>query len=173
MQEYLSIPGFLPIQESAKLMGLSDKRVLQFVLAHRLPAKKVQGRYLIPIEALESFQQQPHGRIRTQPVVWRKYRAGALVYLRHINAPILLGCNDAVREWIADVAEQQSHCFPGTMQRFISVIENRLDVVLIWKSTEANEEAIASNVAVFKAACADLVNWSNARDETSKVVAHT
>lgn len=171
--EYLSIPGFLPIKQAAEMLGLSDKRVLQYILADRLPARKVGGRYLMPIEAVSAFEPHPHGRIRTSPVSWRRYRAGAVVYLRRIVAPVLAGCEQALNERITAISDRQEHTFPGTMQRFVWSSDGMFSVVLIWKSTEASPASLDRDMGAFRGALADLINWDKATTSTSEVGAHT
>jgi len=173
MEDYLSVPGYLPVRQAAMQLGLSEKRILQFILAKRLPSRKVSGRHLIPMGALDHFAPGPHGRVRTQPAPWRKYRAGAKVSLRHIVAPVLPGRTQDAQEYLAELAEQQAYCFAGTMQRFLFVDGSHLHLVLVWKSTEIDQEALARDVSTFMAATDDLVDWRQARDDTSEVVAHT
>jgi hypothetical protein len=172
-QEYLSLPGFVPIREVAAFMGISGKRVLQLVMAQRLPARKVQGRYLVPVEAIASFERAPHGRIRTSPAPWRRYRAGAVVSLRRIDAPIRPGCEQALSERIAAMAEAGAHTFAGTMARYIWIASGVLSLVLIWKSTEASPVAIECAMEALRDAIEGYVVWEMAMDSTAQVVAHT
>src|ERR1700731_4100585 len=90
-KEYLSIPGHVPVKEAAAMLGLSEERVLQHVRAKHLPSRKVDGRYMIPVNAVEDFHRKPHGRIRTTPAPWRTYRAGARVHILQIEVRVLAG----------------------------------------------------------------------------------
>lgn len=134
--------------------------------------RQMGNRYLIPIAALASFQAKPHGRIRQHPVEWKRY-ATSTVYLRRIDAQILPGCETALVDHITAMADQQEHCFAGTMQRFVWISGGVLSIVLIWKSTEASPAALERDMVAFRAALTDLVEWERAHDETSEVIAHT
>ena len=64
----------LTTAETAVRLGVSVRRVLQFVTAQRLmPAKHVRGAFLFDAEAVAAFQAQPRdegwkaGRPRKQP----------------------------------------------------------------------------------------------------------
>lgn len=171
-QDYLSIPGYLPIKEAAVLMGLSTERVLQHVRAKRLPCRKIAGRYLIPLAALSSFKRKPHGRIRTSAVAWRCYRT-ATVFVRQVDVPVCSGQLDAVMARLDEVAREQRHCFPGTMQRLISAHEHTLSLLLVWKSTELDEAALQQSMCAFREEFADLLNWQVARDMTGEAMAYT
>lgn len=177
-REYLHIPGHVSIKEAAEMLGLSDKRVLQYVLSKRLPAHKVQGRYMIPTEAVRAFQQRPHGRIRTAPTPWRVYRAGASVRVQQIEVQAYPDCQEEVRHKIQELTREQGHLFPGTMQRYICLVDQsepvRVSILLIWKDTEVPDESIMEqSLEHFKSDFAHLLDWEQARTILAQAVAHT
>lgn len=176
-REYLHIPGHIPIKEAAEMLGLSDKRVLQYILAKRLPARKVQGRYMIPVVAVQEFQQKPHGRIRTSPTPWRIYRAGASVHIQQIEVLAYPDKQEDLRSRLQDLPRVQAHLFPGTMQRYISIDQSnpvRISILLIWKDTELPDQAaLQDDLEVFKADFAGLLDWGSARTTTAQAIAHT
>lgn len=177
-REYLHIPGHVPIKEAAEMLGLSDKRVLQYILSERLPAHKVQGRYMIPTEAVREFQQRPHGRIRTTPTPWRVYRAGASVRIQQIEVPAYPERQEELRARLQALSQEQEHLFPGTMQRYICLIDQReplcVSILLIWKDTELPDESVLeSSLENFKADFAGLLDWSSARVVVAQAIAHT
>jgi excisionase family DNA binding protein len=177
-REYLHISGHVPIKEAAEMLGLSDKRVLQYILAKRLPAHKVQGRYMIPTEAVQEFQQKPHGRIRTTPTPWRVYRAGASVRIQQIEIPAYPEREEELRTRLRALSQEQEHLFPGTMQRYICLIEGsevpRVSILLIWKDTELPDESdLDHSLENFKADFFDLLDWQKARVTAAQALAHT
>ncbi|HEU5380251.1 MAG TPA: helix-turn-helix domain-containing protein [Ktedonobacteraceae bacterium] len=176
-REYLHIPGHIPIKEAAEKMGLSDKRVLQYILEKRLPAHKVQGRYMIPLTALEEFQHKPHGRIRTTPTPWRVYRAGASVHMQHIEVLSYPDKQQALREKLLALPQEQKHLFPGTMQRYISIDRGEppcVRILLIWKDTELPDEATLEHaLEVFKLDFAELLDWQSVRNIETEAIVHT
>lgn len=173
MDEFLTIPGYLPTKQAAQRVGVCEERILQLAHAGRLPYRVIGRNYLFPESAISLLRRKPHGNIRTRPVPWRKYRAGAVVYVRRIDAPILPGMDEALTAHFYEMAESQQHLFPGTMSRFVSVDEGELSVLLMWKTTEADETRLARDVETFKAEIAPFVDWGRARDVVSKAMAHT
>jgi len=177
-REYLHVPGHVPIKEAAEMLGLSDKRVLQYILAKRLPAHKVQGRYMIPTEAVQEFQQRPHGRIRTAPTPWRIYRAGASVRVQQIEVPAYPERQEDLRSKLQALPQEQEHLFPGTMQRYICIIEQsepvRISIMLIWKDTELPDESVLEkSLESFKTDFAGLLDWRSARIIVAQAIVHT
>jgi excisionase family DNA binding protein len=176
-KEYLRIPGHVPVKEAAAMLGLSEERVLQHIRARHLPSRKVDGRYMIPLQAVEDFHRRPHGRIRTTPAPWRVYRAGARVHTLQIEVPLLNGNFQALQEKLQATLQQQQHLFPGTMQRYISADEEspeHITILLIWKDTELTDaEALQRDFASFKAEFADLLDWEHARYANKQAMLHT
>lgn len=177
-REYLHIPGHVPIKEAAEMLGLSDKRVLQYILSKRLPAHKVQGRYMIPTDAVREFQQRPHGRIRTAPTPWRIYRAGANVRVQQIEVPVNLGREEEVQTRLQALSQEQEHLFPGTMQRYICLVDQSkpiyISIMLIWKDTELPDERVLErSLEGFKADFADFLDWDSARTVVARAIAYT
>lgn len=170
--EYLSIPGYLPAKQAAHYLGCSTERVLQFARAGRLPSRVVDGRYLIPESALTAFHPKPHGRIRTKPVPWRRYRT-TTVYMRQIDVPIVPDCAKDVALVVEAITESQEHLFPGAMTRFISIEDGTLALLLIWKSTEMDVKQLEHAVEAFLADFVGLLDWERMRDVTREAVAYT
>ncbi len=176
-KEYLSIPGHVPVKEAAAMLGLSEERVLQHIRARHLPSRKVDGRYMIPIRAVEEFHRKPHGRIRTTPPPWRVYRAGARIHSMQIDVQLLPGQAQAFQEKLQATLQQQQHLFPGTMQRYISADEQNAEnitILLIWKDTELTDEAaLLRDFEAFKSEFAHFLDWERARAITKRALIHT
>lgn len=176
-KEYLRIPGHVPVKEAAAMLGLSEERVLQHIRARHLPSRKVDGRYMIPVQAVEEFHRKPHGRIRTNPALWRTYRAGAKVHSMQIEVQLQPGRAQALQERLQTTLQQQQHLFPGTMQRYISADEENpehISILLIWKDTELTDEAaLHRDFETFKSEFADLLDWEHARSVTRRALIHT
>jgi hypothetical protein len=166
-KEYLRIPGHVPVKEAAAMLGLSEERVLQHVRAKHLPSRKIDGRYMIPVQAVEEFHRKPHGRIRTTPAPWRTYRAGARVYSMQIEVQVHAGKAQILQEKLQTTIQLQQHLFPGTMQRYISANADdpsHITILLIWKDTELTDEtSLQRDFEAFKAEFADLLDWETAQ----------
>src|SRR5260370_29941019 len=70
-----NLPGYVSIKEAAEMLGVSDKRVYQYVRAGRLPAQRVGHILILPTEEVRRFKPSPSGRVRTKAPPWRAYRS--------------------------------------------------------------------------------------------------
>jgi excisionase family DNA binding protein len=176
-KQYLSIPGHVSVKEAADMLGLSEDRVWEYIRDNRLPAHKVDGRYMIPRDAVESFHRKPHGRVRSKPVAWRSYRAGATVKALQIEVRVLARQREDLQTTLQAILEQQQHLFPGTMQRYLFARVDDPDAIviqLVWKDTElTDEEALERDLEAFRAAFAELLDWPTARYERLQAMLHT
>jgi hypothetical protein len=176
-KDYLRIPGHVPVKEAAAKLGLSEERVLQHIRASHLPSRKVDGRYMIPVQAVEEFHRKPHGRVRTTPAPWRVYRAGARVHVLQIEVQLYPGKENILYEKLHTLLEEQQHLFPGTMQRYISTDEAEprcVSLLLVWKDTELTDEAtLQRDLDIFKNEFAEILDWETARYITKQAIIHT
>ncbi|MEO9028116.1 MAG: helix-turn-helix domain-containing protein [Ktedonobacteraceae bacterium] len=176
-KDYLRIPGHISVEEAADKLGLSKERVLQHVRANELLYRKVANRYMISEQALEEFHSKPHGRIRTKPVLWRAYRAGAKVRAMHIEIQVQPNQQAALQVKLQTALDAQEHLFPGTMQRYIfahSDNPNAITIQLIWKDIELPDETtLQRDLEAFRAEFADLLDWQTARYTTMQALIHT
>lgn len=176
-REYLRIPGHVPVKEAAAMLGLSEERVLQHIRAQHLPSHKIDGRYMIPIQAVEDFQRKPHGRVRKKPAPWRIYRAGAIVCSMQIEVQIKAGKLQEIQEKFQTIIQKQQYLFPGTMQRYILASPDspdNLTILLIWKDTELTDiNVLQSNLEEFKAAFSEFLDWEHASYSTKQALIHT
>src|SRR5271165_6036471 len=78
-KEYLRFPGYVSVKEAAAILGLKENRVWYYIRLNRLPARKIDGRSMIPEQAVQDFHVKPRGRVRIDPPSWRAYRGGANV----------------------------------------------------------------------------------------------
>jgi hypothetical protein len=177
-QTYASIPGHVPVKVAAMLLSLSQERVLQHVRAGRLPARTIAGRYFIPLPAVEAFQRQPHGRIRTKPVHWRIYRAGARLHLLHVRGIVVReGQEASLAEHLQVVMQTQQHLFPGTRDRFLCwnhADRRHMDLYLFWKDTELRDQRrLYEDLAQFQSVFGVWLDWTDASLVLTEVLAHT
>src|SRR5260370_10792367 len=68
--DFPEIPGYVPIKEAAKLLGISNPRMYGYVRDKRIPARKAGRTLMIPVEGIEHFKLNPPGRVRTKPPNW-------------------------------------------------------------------------------------------------------
>jgi excisionase family DNA binding protein len=179
MQEepkYLTIPGYAPIKQAAKMLGLSEERVLQYVRKGMLPSEKVGGRYLVPLHSLDAFQRKPHGRLRSGPVAWRPYSTPERVFLLQLEADVRAGQEARLHEQLAQLPKLQRHVFAGTMQRYVSLRgENptQLAFILVWRASELDESRLQHDLEALKTEFARYVEWDTARIQRLPILIHT
>ena len=56
-----TLPGYVSIKEAADLLGVSDKRVYQYVRAGRLSAQRIGHILIVPEEEVKHFKPSPTG----------------------------------------------------------------------------------------------------------------
>ncbi len=168
---------FLTTNEAAKQLGVSYYTVYEYIREKRLVADMVSGVYIIPRRAVEEFKAKPAGRTRVKPPSWRLYRAGARVRGLDISVQVRAGQQERLREKLHRLLETQEYLFSGTMQRYIFEDESnpsRIIISLIWKDTELPDESMLDEeLARFKSAFADMLDWSTVRFTKKRAILHT
>jgi excisionase family DNA binding protein len=176
-KEYLSVPGHVPVKEAAAMLGVSEDRILDYIEDGRLPSHKVNGRHMISLQDIKSFRRQAHGRQRKQAVPWRIYRAGAKIYGLQIAIQAVSSKREELQARLQQIAKEQQHLFKGTMLRHVFACDDNPDnliIELIWKDTELADEAdLQRELAAFKAAFADVLDWETARYRRLQALIHT
>src|SRR3989442_2128329 len=176
-KEYLRIPGHVPVKEAAEMLSISEDRVLQHIKAKRLPGRKVLGRYMIPLEAVEQFKQNPPGRVRTKAPDWRVYNIRSKLLSLAIEVQVLPGQEQRLLEKLQAIQQGSRHTFPGTMARYIlreRASCSSVSIWLIWKDTEMpDEETRGEELAAFKAELADVLDWGTALQSTKEGIIYT
>jgi excisionase family DNA binding protein len=165
-KEYLRIPGHVPVKEAAEMLGVSEDRVLQHIKATRLPGHMVQGRYMIPLEAVEQFKLNPPGRLRTKAPTWRVYHARSKLLGMDIQVQVRAGQQERLLEKLSTIQKENRHTFTGTVARYIlkdSPSFTSLSIWLIWKASEMPDEVKRQrDFEAFKAELADVLQWETA-----------
>jgi hypothetical protein len=176
-KEYLRFPGYVSVKEAAEILGLKENRVWYYIRLKRLPARRIDGRSMIPEQSLKEFHVKPRGRLRTDPPHWREYRGGAHVLGLQIELQVDPARRENLQDRLEHILKEQLHLFPGTMQRYVFGVRTDpriILVMLIWKDTELiSEDALESDLAEFKAEFGDLFNWDTARYLPVDAMLHT
>jgi hypothetical protein len=164
--EYLSIPGHVPVKVAAKMLGLSEDRVFQHIYSRRLRAKKVGGRYMLDIHEVEDFKRNPPGRVRERAPKWRIYDRRIKLLNTQIVVPIREGQEGLLEEKIQEIYIAQEYRLSGTMGRYILRNIHSPELVtisLLWKDNEMPDEVTRQReLEAFKAQFADVLDWERA-----------
>ena len=74
MSEYAgrqNLPGYVSIKEAARILGISDKRVYEYVDEGRLPSMWAADVIMIPLDDVKNFKRRSSGRPRKPIPAWR------------------------------------------------------------------------------------------------------
>jgi excisionase family DNA binding protein len=176
-KEYLRIAGHVPVKEAAEMLGISEDRVLQHIKAKRLPGRKVMGRYMIPLEAVEQFKLNPPGRLRTKAPAWRSYHARSKLFGMDIQVEVQPGQQEHLLKKLSVVLEENRHTFAGTIARYIlkdGPSFTTLSFWFIWKDSEMPDELTRErDFEAFKAEFADVLKWETAHISVKEGIIYT
>jgi len=172
-----ALPGYVSIKEAAEILGVSDKRVYQYVRAGRLSAQRIGPILILPEEEVRHFKPSPSGRLRTKATPWRAYRSGGEIVITDIWVQVRDGQQELLRQRLRTVQEAEQHTFPGTIARYVVKEDEMLTsirILLIWKSTEMPDEVARwQALASFQQTLDDLVDWKTAQFTTNDCLIHT
>jgi excisionase family DNA binding protein len=171
------LPGYVSIKEAAEMLGVSDKRVYQYVRAGRLPARRVGNILILPVEEVRQFKPSPSGRVRAKAPSWRAYRSRGALLVSDIRVPVKVGQQTKLIEKLKAIQKEDRHTFPGTVARYVVKGDEGLtsvQIVLVWKSTEMPAETRnKQDLDVFQKELADVLDWQAARSTFNEVLIHT
>jgi excisionase family DNA binding protein len=175
--EIPNLPGYVTIREAADMLGVSDKRVYQYVRAGRLPAQRVGNILILPVEEVQKFKPSPSGRMRAKAPPWRAYRSRGALIITDIRVPVRMELQGKLIEKLKAIRKQDSHTFSGTVARYVAKGDADLtsvQILLVWKSTEMpNEARRKQDLALFQEELADVLDWGAAQFSTNEVIIHT
>ena len=171
------IPGYVPIKEAAKILGISANRVYAYVEEGRLPSAKAAHVIMIPLEAVKTFKPQLSGRPRTSIPIWRISPEGNTLIMTIISVQVRDGQYVQLVKKFENIRRDKSHIFTGSITRYIMESEvhtGRINIILIWRSTMMPDEASREQeLEAFRHILADEVDWDTAQYDTGKVMMHT
>ncbi|HLZ56842.1 MAG TPA: helix-turn-helix domain-containing protein [Ktedonosporobacter sp.] len=171
------VPGYVTPLQAAEMIGVTDQRVYDYIQEGRLKYKRISRTYLISIESVEQFKRQPVGRARKQPPPWRVYRSAITLQSTSMQVQIRAGQEAAFKKKLQGLREKQEHLLTGSMQRYIQQDErdpSTIQIWLVWKDNELpDEQTRERELAAFKAAFADVLDWETERESSLKGLLYT
>jgi excisionase family DNA binding protein len=175
--EIPNLPGYVSIKEAADMLGVSDKRVYQYVRAGRLPAQRIGHILILPIEEVKQFKPSPTGRVRTKAPSWRVFRSRGTLLITDIHVRVRVGQRARLIDKLKAIQKLDRHTFPGTVARYIAKGDEDLktvQVVFLWKTTEMPDEAMRKqDFVAFQEEMADVLDWETAQINTNEVIIQT
>ena len=175
--EIPNLPGYVSIKEAADILGVSDKRVYQYVRAGRLHAQRIGHILILPTDEVKRFKPSPSGRVRTKAPPWRAYRSRGTLLVTDIRIPVRPDQQSKLIERLKTIQKLERHTFPGTVARYVIKSDETLtavQILLIWKSTEMPDEATRKKgLTLFQEELADVLVWEMAQYSTHEAIIHT
>ncbi len=180
MSEYAgrrNLPGYVSIKDAAKILGISDKRVYEYVDEGRLPSMWAADVIMIPLAEVQKFKRKSSGRPRKSVPVWRISSGDNTQFVISITVQVRPGQQGALMQKLEEIREGGLHTFPGTITRFIvasETIPGQIEISLIWRSTVMPKEAERKRaVEAFQQALSDVLDWDTVQYNNGKVLMHT
>lgn len=180
MSEYAGrpgLPGYVSIKEAAKILGISDKRVYEYVNEGRLPGMWAADVIMLPLDEVTKFKRRSSGRPRKSVPAWRISSGENMQFRTSIVVRVRNGQQEAFLQSLEMIRNTSQHMFPGTVARF--VIENEttpgeVEIIFIWRHTVMPSEVEREKALdAFRQALVDVLDWSTARYSHGKVLMHT
>lgn len=172
-----SLPGYVSIKEAAKILGISDKRVYEYVDEGRLSSMWAADVIMIPLDEVKKFKRRSSGRPRKSIPTWRISSGDNTQYITSIFVQIRAGQQDNLLQKLEEMRRGGKHLFPGTVARFViksHSIPGRVEISFIWRSAVMpNEAAREEQLEAFQLALVDVLDWSTAQYNNGEVLMHT
>ena len=180
MNEYAgrpNLPGYVSIKEAAKLLGVSDKRVYEYVDEGRLPSTWAADVIMIPLDEVKEFKRRSSGRPRKSIPAWRVSSGDNTQLVTSIAVQIRSGQEYAFLQRLGEIRRSGLHTFPGTIGRFIiesESIPGQVEIVLVWRSAVMPDETEREQaLAAFRQTLLDVLDWDSAIYKHGKMLMHT
>ncbi len=172
-----NLPDYISIREAADILGVSDKRVYQYVRAGRLPARRVGNILILPVEEVRQFKPSPSGRVRRKAPSWRTYRSRGKLFVTDIRIQVRAGQQVNLEEKLKTIQKLDRHTFTGTVARYVIKRDEActtVQILLFWKSTELPDETTRKqDLVLFQEELTDVLDWETAQSSTHEVIIHT
>lgn len=180
MSEYAGrpgLPGYVSIKEAAQMLGISDKRVYEYVDTGRLPSMWAADVIMIPVEAVQKFERRSSGRPRKSIPTWRISSGENTQFVTSITVQLYPGQRNTLEQKLEEVRQAGLHTFPGTIARSLAASETvpgQIEISLVWRSAVMPNEAEREQaVDAFRQAFSGIFDWGTARYSHSRILMHT
>lgn len=172
-----SIPGYISTKQAARLLGVSNHRLYQYVKAGRLPVVHVGKAFMLRVEDVERFKPNPSGRMRIKGAPWREYKSRGTMLAMDIHVPVRPGKQDSLVEKLRAIRKTDLHTFSGTVARYVIKGDETfttLHIMLIWKDIEMPDETIRQeDFHAFQEELNDMLDWEMAEYSMNEMIIHT
>ena len=171
------IPGYITVDQAARLLGLSARRVYEFIERERLPAVRAGQNILLPLEAVQQFKPKMNGRPRKSTPAWHTPRSNGSVRTNLIRVKVRTDQQEKLRLKLWKIKQEKRHIFPGSVVRLIMTDEtspNIISILLAWESNnESDDRAIQLALKDFQQELADVLVWETAKVSSGTAIVYT
>ncbi|MFL5701572.1 MAG: helix-turn-helix domain-containing protein [Ktedonobacteraceae bacterium] len=176
-RELPELAGYMSVSEAAQRLGVSKRRVYDFLDEGRLEGVKSGNMIMIAEESVERFKPQISGRRRTVTPLWRMSSDENTRHILSIVVQLRAGQQGKFMERLQRLKQEKVHLFPGTGDRYIAEDDaspGMIEIQLRWKQGDmldevAREEALEA----FRELFADVLDWQTAQYQMKTVLLHT
>jgi excisionase family DNA binding protein len=180
MNESVDLPnisGYVSVKEAAKMLGLADKTVYQYVVEGRIPAVRAADVILISLEEVQKFKPNISGRPRKSVPIWRTSPEENQLLSTLIVVQTQAGKKDMLIQKLEEIRLGRLHLFPGTIARYIiesNTLPGKIQILLIWRSSVMPDKAEREKaLEMFRQVFADVLDWNTVEYEDGTVLMHT
>ncbi len=172
-RELPELAGYIPVTEAAQRLGVSKRRVYDFLDEGRLEGVKSGNMIMIAEESVEQFKPQVTGRPRTVTPLWRMSTDENTRYILSIVVQLRAGQQGRLMERLQRLKQEKLYLFPGTGDRYIAEDDaspGMIEIQLRWKQGDMPDETA---LEAFREMFADVLDWEMARYRMKTVLLHT
>src|SRR5260370_15132697 len=176
-RELRELAGYIHVREAAQRLGVSKRRVYEFLDEGRLEGIKSGNMIMIAEESVEQFKPQVTGRPRTVTPLWRMSTDENTRHILSIVVQLRAGQQGRFMELLQRLKQEKLHLFPGTGDRYIAEDDaspGMIEIQLRWKQGDIPDEtARETALEAFREMFADVLDWEMARYRMNTVLLHT
>ena len=176
-RELPELVGYIPVSEAAQRLGVSKRRIYDFLDDERLEGVKSGNMIMIAEESVERFKPQISGRQRTVTPFWRMSSDENTRHILSIIVQLRASQQGRFMEQLQRLKLEKLHLFPGTGDRFIAEYDNSpgmIEIQLRWKQGDMPNEVVCEEaLEAFREMFANVLDWQTAQYQMKTALLHT
>ena len=176
-RELPELAGYLSVSEAAQRLGVSKRRVYDFLDEGRLEGVKSGNMIMLAEESVERFKPQINGRQRTVTPLWRMSDGENTRQILSIVVQLRAGQQGRFMERLQRLKQEKLHLFPGTGDRYIAEDDaspGMIEIQLRWKQGDMPDEVTREKaLEAFRELFADVLDWQTAQYQMKTMLLHT
>jgi excisionase family DNA binding protein len=171
------LPGYASIKESAKILGVAERTVYEYVEEGRLPGFRAANVIMISREDLRKFKRNAAGRPRKVTPPWRISSGENRQFVLLIHVSVKPGQLDILKRNLEEIRKESRHLFSGTVVRSVIKSESHPEWIVIsltWRGTVMPSEGEREqDLEAFRQELADVLDWETAQYDQGISLIHT